>query len=194
MKPWPGLGPETMSTAPLALAAAVVRPACVALVHPHVADGRRNRLRLGQQRGNAARSATSAAATRTQVVSTSAWRLTPSTFLASSNSRGPATGDALMPGKSITAAVGLRRRSGADISAAKDWRPDAVGAADRVCGHVTIDIDHPYHGRSRWPGHLSVVCETLISDGASHHIPVLSRSHGRAVRGAGTSWRGSGAR
>src|ERR1700687_3500110 len=66
--------------------------------------------------GNAARSGTLAgvtiAATRMALVSTSMWRLTPWTFVAPSNRRGRATGDALTLDESATAAAGRRLRPG----------------------------------------------------------------------------------
>lgn len=67
-------------------------------------------------------------------------RLTPSTFLAPSNPRGPATGDDLTLEESattITAAAGLRR----------------------VRGHMIIDGDHGYRHVCAGQGVVGALCD-----------------------------------
>jgi hypothetical protein len=60
------------------------------------------------------------AAIKTPPESTRMWRVTPSTFVAPSNPRGPVTGEALTDEESTAAADGRRRR------------PDLVGTWPRI--------------------------------------------------------------
>jgi len=92
-------------------------------------------------RGTAARSCTLAAVTdqqgyRLAQVSTTTWRLMPSSFLAASKPRGPRTGDALIEQESITLPEARRAAVGmADLAArlGEGTVRGAVAAQRRKC-------------------------------------------------------------
>jgi hypothetical protein len=111
-------------------------------------------------------------------------------LVAPSHPRGPATGDAFTLEEASTAAVGRRRR------------PERVRTSPRTVVRIGAQV-RSRHQRRTWlwvadqdtvkscvVRVLSVPGETLNGDGTAHHIPVLSRSDGRAACSVGPSRRG----
>jgi hypothetical protein len=115
MKARPGFGPDTTSTVNTGLGCSVGdHLAGVAVVPSDMRDGSGRSAWLG------------AAASGTRPTST--WRLTPSTFLAPPNPRGPATGDAFTLEESTTAAVSRLRR------------PERVRTSPRIAVSIRVQI------------------------------------------------------
>ncbi len=129
------------------------------------------RFALCSRVGNAARSATLAAVTtattRTPPESTSTCRLTPSTFFAPSNPRGPATGDALTLEESTTAAVGRLRR------------PERVRTSPRAAVRIRAHVPLRHQRRK-------CLCaadhDTVKSCGRCHHAHPVRSTYKMASR------------
>jgi hypothetical protein len=145
--------------------------------------------------GKAARPGTSAsvtmAAMRMPAESTSRWRLRPSPFLAPSNPRGPATGDALTDEQLTTAADGLRRRPERVRTSARTTVSTLIQVLLRhqrrkclcVADQRTVKSWGRCGLRTRWATHRGWHRGTGASaraDRTAHRVDVWARGSGRS--------------